>query len=120
METLVLNPNYKNGNIQDFLPKQKIINLFSSLKNGFEHYLSSFIDDCVKQSIREHSLPEESKDDNQLYLTTKQACKLLKISATTLWRWTEDGRITKYYVFGNPRFLRKEVISKVKPITSKN
>ncbi|MFV0573643.1 MAG: helix-turn-helix domain-containing protein [Xanthomarina gelatinilytica] len=127
MELLLSNPNYKCGEIQDFLPKQRIINLFSSLKDGFEHYLSSFIDDCVKQSIKEHSstskpISSTSKPiiEDELYLTTKEACKLLKISPTTLWRWTEDGRITKHYVFGNPRFLKQEVLSKVKSVTPKN
>ena len=121
MEVLLSNTHYQSGNIQDFFPKQKIVNLFLNLKDGFEHYLSSFIDDCVQHSIKEHSLSSKKpKIEDELYLTTKEACKLLKISPTTLWRWSEDGRITKHYVFGNPRFLKKEILLLVRPITSKN
>lgn len=120
MTAELLDPRKEFGQINDFLPQQSINRLLTNLKSGFEHYLSSFIDDCVKHSIKEHSSTTKPIVEDELYLTTKEACKLLKISPTTLWRWTEDGRITKHYVFGNPRFLKQEVLSKVKSVTPKD
>lgn len=118
MEATLLNPNNKIGNIQEVLPNQKLVNLLVSLKDSFEYYLSNYVDKCIQQSLNEHSQAQEEKDDEE-YLTTKEACKLLKISSTTLWRWSDNSRITKYYVFGNPRFLKKEVLSLVKTIEVK-
>ncbi len=119
MTTELTCPENEIGQISNFLPQQSINRLISNLKSGFEIYLSSFINDCVQRAIEEHSLATTPEEDSEIYLTTKEACKLLKISSTTLWRWTEDGRITKHYVYGSPRYLKAEVLSKIKSITPK-
>ena len=120
MTTEILNPKKEFGQINNFLSQESINGLLTNLKSGFENYLSSFINECVQQSITELYLNAKDENDDETYLTTKEACEVLKISQTTLWRWTEKGRITKHYVYGFPRYNKKEVLSKIKSITSKN
>ena len=58
--------------------------------------------------------PEEAFKNNlsnstpdQELLTRDQACTLLKVDPSTLWRWTNKGTVTAYGI-GSRRFYKKE------------
>ena len=53
----------------------------------------------------------EEKNDNDYLLTRDEACKLLKISKTSLWKWSKNGRI-KSYGIGNRVYYKKEELIK--------
>lgn len=55
------------------------------------------------------------KDEEDL-LTRKEACEFLKIDSTTLWHWTNKGKI-KAYGIANRRYYKKgELIESLKPL----
>ncbi len=70
--------------------------------------------DELKQIIRE-ILKEEFIDfkknffhkDSDILLTREEACKLLKIKKTSLWKWTKNGKL-KSYGLGNRCYYKKE------------
>ena len=80
---------YKNQIIFDVLSKKE---------------LEDLIGKSLEEVIRNN--PFNCPPDQEL-LTREEACKLLKVSLTTLWRWTNNGKITAYGI-GYKRFYKKE------------
>lgn len=49
-------------------------------------------------------------------LTREQTCKFLQIDSSTLWRYTNEGKITAYGI-GNRRYYKKaELLDALKPL----
>ena len=79
----------KNQIIFDVLSKEELEDLIGkSLEEAFKNNLSN------------------STPDQEL-LTREQACTLLKVDPSTLWRWTNKGKVTAYGI-GSRRFYKKE------------
>ena len=64
--------------------------------------------DLIGKSLEEviKNNPQNIPPDQEL-LTRDEACKLLKVDSSTLWRWTNKGKITAYGI-GSRRFYKKE------------
>lgn len=50
---------------------------------------------------------QEAQDD---LLTREQAAALLQIHETTLWHWTNKGRVTAYSISGKRYYKRSEIL----------
>ena len=92
----------KNQIIFDVLSKEELEDLIGkSLEEAFKNNLSN------------------STPDQEL-LTREEACMLLKVDSSTLWRWTNKGKITAYGI-GSKRFYKKEeLLNSLIQLTSKN
>ena len=66
------------------------------------------LQDLIGKSLEE-VIKNNSKNipPDQELLTREEACMLLKIDSSTLWRWTNKGKITAYGI-GSRRFYKKE------------
>ena len=66
------------------------------------------LEDLIGKSLEEviKNNPQNIPPDQEL-LTRDEACKLLKVDLSTLWRWTNKGKITAYGI-GSRRFYKKE------------
>ncbi|WP_396212766.1 helix-turn-helix domain-containing protein [Flavobacterium sp.] len=76
--------------------------------------LHSITPDELKQTIREvirEELLEVKKQfqekDSEILMTRKETCEFFKIDSTTLWHWTNKGKIDSYGI-GNRRYYKKE------------
>ena len=79
----------KNQIIFDVLSKEELEDLIGkSLEEAFKNNLSN------------------NPPDQEL-LTREQACTLLKVDPSTLWRWTNKGKVTAYGI-GYKRLYKKE------------
>ena len=79
------------------------------------------LEDLIGKSLEEviKNNPQNIPPDQEL-LTRDEACKLLKVDLSTLWRWTNQGKITAYGI-GSKRFYKKEeLLSSLIQLTSKN
>ena len=93
---------YKNQIIFDVLSKKE---------------LEDLIGKSLEEVIRNN--PFNCPPDQEL-LTREEACKLLKVDSSTLWRWTNKGSIIAYGI-GSRRFYKKEeLMSSLIQLTSKN
>ena len=66
------------------------------------------LEDLIGKSLEEafkNNLSNNPPD--QELLTREQACTLLKVDPSTLWRWTHKGTVTAYGI-GSRRFYKKE------------
>ena len=66
------------------------------------------LEDLIGKSLKEviKNNPFNCPPDQEL-LTREEACKLLKVDSSTLWRWTNKGSIIAYGI-GSRRFYKKE------------
>ena len=63
------------------------------IKDGVKSQLEDF-----KETLQTHNLDE--------LLTRKQTCKFLQIDSSTLWAWTNKGKVIAYGI-GNRRYYKK-------------
>ena len=80
---------YKNQIIFDVL-----------LKEELEDLIGKSLEEVIKNNPFNHSPDQE-------LLTREEACMLLKVDSSTLWRWTNQGKIIAYGI-GSKRFYKKE------------
>jgi excisionase family DNA binding protein len=93
---------YKNQIIFDVLSKEELQDL-----------IGKSLEEVIKNN------PFNNSPDQEL-LTRDEACKLLKVDSSTLWRWTNKGKITAYGI-GSKRFYKKEeLLNSLIQLTSKN
>lgn len=59
------------------------------------------------QFFKKEILTENANDD---LLTREQAAELLKINLSTLWAWTNKGKITSYGISGARRYYKRSEI----------
>ncbi len=79
------------------------------------------LEDLIGKSLEEviKNNPFNCTPDQEL-LTRDEACMLLKVDSSTLWRWTNIGKITAYGI-GSKRFYKKEeLLNSLIQLTSKN
>ena len=93
---------YKNQIIFDVLSKEEL-----------EDLIGKSLEEVIKNNPFNHSPDQE-------LLTREEACMLLKIDSSTLWRLTNKGMVTAY-VIGSRRFYKKEeLLNSLIQLTSKN
>ena len=66
--------------------------------------LKDLVGRSLEEVIKNNSLTQPT---DQELLTREETCKLLKVDSSTLWRWTNKGKV-KAYGIGNRRFYKKE------------
>ena len=70
----------------------------------------------VKEVIREElvAVKEELENkDSDILLSRAEACELLKINKTSLWKWTKNGKITAYGMGSRVYYKKKELLCSV-------
>jgi len=58
----------------------------------------------------ENYLKELDEKGNDIYLTRKETCEFLKINSTTLWHWTNQGKLMSYGISNRRYYNKKEII----------
>ncbi|MEW5677049.1 helix-turn-helix domain-containing protein [Flavobacterium enshiense] len=75
----------------------------------------------VKAAL-EHLLPKASNlnNDSDELLTREEAMAFLKIESSTLWRWTNSGRIIAYGIGHSRYYKKKELLQALIPLKVKS
>jgi hypothetical protein len=68
--------------------------------------LKQIIKEIIQDELKEVSKQPQEKD-SEILLTRKETCDFLKIDSSTLWSWTNKGKIACYGI-GNRRYYKKE------------
>ena len=75
--------------------------------------LANIVAEKLLQKIK-HYLDDLHSGQADVFLTRKEAADFLKINSSTLWQWTNKGKI-KCYGLGNRRYYnKKELIEQLK------
>ena len=67
--------------------------------------LTQLIKDGVKSQLEDFKETLNAHNPDEL-LTREQTCKFLQIDSSTLWAWTNKGKV-KAYGIGNRRYYKK-------------
>jgi predicted oxidoreductase len=77
--------------------------------------LTKLIKDGVKSQLEDFKETLNTHNPDEL-LTREQTCKFLQIDSSTLWAWTNKGKV-KAYGIGNRRHYKKaELLESLKPL----
>lgn len=58
---------------------------------------------------------KRSNDDEGL-LTREETCELLKINSSTLWAWTNKGKVKAYAIGARRYYKRSEIMASLIPV----
>jgi len=68
--------------------------------------LVDLINEGVKTQLEQLKRELQTQTANDDLLTREQACELLQIDPSTLWHWTNKGKV-KAYGIGNRRYYKR-------------
>lgn len=78
--------------------------------------LGNLIDNKLKHRIEDLIIHLSNLKSNDELLTREETCKFLSIDSSTLWAWTNKGKV-KAYGIGNRRYYkRSELMECLKPL----
>ena len=72
--------------------------------------LQQLIGTSVKNGILELQKELNSKNDDQELLTREETCKFLKIDSSTLWAWTNKGKVLAHGIGARRYYKRSELL----------
>lgn len=79
--------------------------------------LEKLFDNIISKRFNKINQPPSSQEDD--LLTREETCKFLKIDSSTLWSWTNKGKVQAYGI-GSRRYYRKsELLESLKPLSQK-
>ena len=78
--------------------------------------LSELINDGVKYQLEDLKKQLLNQNANDELLTRKEACELLQIDSSTLWHWTNKGKVRAYGISNRRYYKRSELIEALKPL----
>ena len=79
------------------------------IQNLTVEQLQQLIGTSVRNGIQELQKELQSKDNSEELMTRDETCKFLKIDSSTLWAWTNNGKV-KAYGIGARRYYKKTEI----------
>lgn len=85
------------------------------LQNVSPETLTELIKEGVKSQLDDFKKDLQTHNPDEL-LTREQTCEFLQIDSSTLWHWTNKGKVTAYGI-GNRRYYKKaELLECLKPL----
>jgi hypothetical protein len=76
------------------------------LQNLSVDQLQQLIGTTVRNSIVELQKQIQTQSDNEALMTREETCQFLKVDSSTLWAWTNQGKV-KAYGIGARRYYKK-------------
>jgi hypothetical protein len=77
--------------------------------------LTQLIKDGVKSQLKDFKETFNTHNPDEL-LTRTETCKFLQIDSSTLWHWTNKGKVIAYGI-GNRRYYKKtELLESLTPL----
>lgn len=72
--------------------------------------LQQLIGTSVKNGIQEFQKQLQTKDNSEELLSRDETCKFLKIDSSTLWAWTNNGKVKAYGIGARRYYKRSELM----------
>ena len=80
------------------------------LENLNAESLKAIIEDGIKSQLKNFKREISTHDPDEL-LTRDETCKFLQVDSSTLWHWTNKGKVIAYGI-GNRRYYKKSELLK--------
>ena len=86
------------------------------LQNLTQEQLGDLIDTKLKAQFEMLKKAISCKDSNDELLTREETCEFLSIDSSTLWAWTNKGKVTAYAIGSRRYYKRSELIKSLIPV----
>ena len=73
--------------------------------------LAEAIGEILIPNFKTEVLDKVKKEQQTEFLTRTEACEMLKIQKTTLWRWQKKGVLDSYTIEGRSLFKRQDILN---------
>lgn len=81
-----------------------------------EKEIKTLVLDCLKQALKHHYVQSRhDQKDRDLFLTKREAARLLSCSTSTIDNYARAGKLTRNYLGKTVRFRREEVLKLTEP-----
>jgi len=81
--------------------------------------LVNLINENVKAQLIELKKALLNKEASDELLTRDETCKLLQIDSSTLWHWTNKGKVTAYGIANRRYYKRSEIMKALQVLKTK-
>jgi len=78
------------------------------------HELSELIKESIKTQLGDIKKELQSGEIKDQLLSRTETCKLLKIDPSTLWNWTNKGKVKAYGIANKRYYKRSELLESIK------
>lgn len=78
--------------------------------------LGNLIDDKLKHRLEQLKKHLDNQTANDDLLTRDETCKFLKVNSSTLWAWTNKGKVKAYAISSRRYYKRSELIEALTPL----
>ena len=85
------------------------------LQNLSPDDLTQLIKEGVKSQLDDFKKTFTTQNPDEL-LTREQTCKLLQIDSSTLWHWTNKGKVTAYGIANRRYYKKAEILECLQPL----
>ncbi len=85
------------------------------LQNVSPEALTELIKEGVKSQLEDFKKTLNIQNPDEL-LTREQTCELLQIDSSTLWHWTNKGKVTAYGIANRRYYKKAELLECLKPL----
>lgn len=72
--------------------------------------LQQLVSTSVRTGIQELQKELQSKDNSEELMTREETCQFLKIDSSTLWAWTNKGKVKAYGIGARRYYKRSELL----------
>ncbi|MEY3499151.1 MAG: hypothetical protein RL308_820 [Bacteroidota bacterium] len=72
--------------------------------------LQQLIGTSVRDGILEFQKQLQTKDNSEELLSRDETCQFLKIDSSTLWAWTNNGKVKAYGIGARRYYKRSELM----------
>jgi hypothetical protein len=72
--------------------------------------LQQLIGTSVRNGIIELQKELQTKDNSEELMTREETCQFLKIDSSTLWAWTNNGKVKAYGIGARRYYKRSELL----------
>ncbi|PKH68895.1 DNA-binding protein [Flavobacterium sp. ALD4] len=86
------------------------------LENVSSQELTELITNVFKTQLEDFKKELNTQAANDDLMSREQVLELLQINASTLWHWTNKGRITVYKFANKCYYKRSELMSTITPL----
>ncbi len=86
------------------------------LQNVNTETLLFLMDERLKKTLQELLRSFIKQKENDDLLTREEAYKFLKINSSTLWTWTNKGKVKAYGIGSKRYYKRSELLESIKPL----
>lgn len=86
------------------------------LQNLSTEQLTDLIGNVFETKFKDFQKIQNTQTENDDLMTREQVLELLQINASTLWHWTNKGRITVYKFANKCYYKRSDLMATITPL----